>query len=199
MSKHSNLKVRMLVIATIMAACSYEVLAADSDITDGQGAIWKEDTSTLEIQGDLNFLSIPSYQVIMPEEGGNIDATKLEFLVKTSNSNATLSIDKNVGEIKTKYGLILSGLNWLSFEGAITETDVELRFDSVDFVSISGDTVKKIPYTAVLSADGTYRPNTSHTRARSSLNQIVGKDGSHIGKLFTEKKRSGFWYFIDGR
>ncbi|WP_302945425.1 hypothetical protein [Turicimonas muris] len=55
MSKHSNLKVRMLVIATIMAACSYEVLAADSDITDGQGAIWKEDTSTLEIQGDLNF------------------------------------------------------------------------------------------------------------------------------------------------
>uniref|UniRef100_UPI00402AFF29 autotransporter outer membrane beta-barrel domain-containing protein n=1 Tax=Turicimonas muris TaxID=1796652 RepID=UPI00402AFF29 len=192
MSKHSNLKVRMLVIATIMAACSYEVLAADSDITDGQGAIWKEDTSTLEIQGDLNFLSIPSYQVIMPEEGGNIDATKLEFLVKTSNSNATLSIDKNVGEIKTKYGLILSGLNWLSFEGAITETDVELRFDSVDFVSISGDTVKKIPYTAVLSADGTYRPNTSHTRARSSLNQIVGKDGSHIGKLLTEKNGVGF-------
>ena len=128
----------------------------------------------------------------MPEEGGNIDATKLEFLVKTSNSNATLSIDKNVGEIKTKYGLILSGLNWLSFEGAITETDVELRFDSVDFVSISGDTVKKIPYTAVLSADGTYRPNTSHTRARSSLNQIVGKDGSHIGKLFTEKNGVGF-------
>lgn len=194
MSKKSNLKVRILVVATILVACGTHVLAEDKVISDGQGATWDDSTSTLKIKDSISFNKDTGViHISMPQDGGNLDATSHGFLLQTTNFSGQLTIDNKVGQIKTKNGLVLSSLAWGSRLLAASKADLKFLFSSIDSISLSGETSKNVyGGCGIFLADGIFRSSTSYTAVNSSFNQIIGNTDSKIGKLVTDKPGKGF-------
>lgn len=194
MKNNNRPKIKEIVLATLVAVCGFHVSAAETVISDGNGATWNDTTSTLVISNMIQSSAATKTTVdLSGHTTPNLEVTA-NVLLNSGNYDEELRIEGDINELKVKKGLILSSLAMAQNPKTPANTaTITFDFNSIETIlsEDDGSTDKKfrIYSSGVFLADGAYY--SSGIKATTSFNQIIGNQKSRIGKLIPSKSGVG--------
>lgn len=203
MKNDNRPKIKEIVLATLVAVCGLHVSAAETVISDGNGATWDDKTLTLKITDSITPTADKNqFKIVLPSQNAVLESEKND-LFTSGKFTSSLVIDGNVKELRVKRALFLSTLEMAgSTPSPLSEADINFKFGTIESILFNEGTSDpdndQIYSPGVFLADGwytkkyytsgKYRP---YTFASSSFNQVIGEEGSYIGKIIPSTSGTG--------
>lgn len=205
MKNNNRPKIKEIVLATLVAVCGLHVAAAETEISDGNGATWDGQTSTLKITEPITPTADKNqFKIVIPNQNAVVEAEKND-LFTSGKFTSSLVIEGNVKELRVKRALILSTLEMEKAKPSqLREADINLKFGSIESILFDEGTsdpdYDQIYSPGVFLADGSYskkyynssnRKWYAYSAATTSFNQVIGEKDSSIGKIIPSKSGTG--------